>query len=168
MPSWLILDTMNTENALTLYGVGVETSFLLNDDILNSIVKNMHYLVGNTNPPTPSIHSTATGKSVFSASASLQSILTTFPQKGSFLIQFHSDPAMDLYSLRQKLASTLCVSLGNISMKENIKSLNVECQETECRAHATERWYGRKICQDHYEQYEDKKADDIESDSHLN
>ena len=32
-----------------------------------------------------------------------------------------------------------------------------ECQEPDCTSPATKVWGGRKVCQDHYEQYRDQQ-----------
>ncbi|MFH1315933.1 MAG: hypothetical protein ABII01_00265 [Candidatus Woesearchaeota archaeon] len=34
-----------------------------------------------------------------------------------------------------------------------------ECQEPKCRYPATRDWHGRKVCDDHYEQYKAKERE---------
>ena len=83
-------------------------------------------------------------------------------------MQFYSDRTVDFAVLRQKIGATLAISPGNISMQGVQQTMQFECQEPECTSKASEMWYGRRVCQDHLEQYEAKKTDDIQSNAHWN
>ena len=38
-----------------------------------------------------------------------------------------------------------------------------ECQEPHCRVAVAKTWYGRQVCADHYEQYQDSHLGNIDS-----
>ena len=39
----------------------------------------------------------------------------------------------------------------------------MECEEPRCNEPATKSWGGRKVCSDHYEEYQEKRDRDVAS-----
>lgn len=57
------------------------------------------------------------------------------------------------------------VDLNSVTVNENKSTSSpmqvTECQEPNCTRRATDNWGGRKVCQDHYEVYKDRKEQRI-------
>ena len=93
----------------------------------------------------------------------------SFNSSKEITIEVYSYNHFDENYLKQEIAKILNlpsnyvkVKTGNNNINSNVEEIN-ECEEPNCVRKSTTSWGGRKICQDHYEQYEEKHNNRIYS-----
>ncbi|MBU0456577.1 MAG: S-adenosylmethionine decarboxylase [Nanoarchaeota archaeon] len=97
-------------------------------------------------------------------------VIHTFTALKEAVIEIYSYNYFDNNIILNHITECLNVRRGSIMIK-NVNDIGkieksdnfIECEEPNCIRKSTKVWGGRKVCQDHYEQYRDKYEKNIYS-----
>jgi hypothetical protein len=89
-------------------------------------------------------------------------VLTSYGLDKKVIIHVYSITQNAIH-LTEDIGYYFSIRPSSIEILNTIDSSFSECREARCKDRATYSWEGLKVCQDHYEQYQQKYEDDLDS-----
>jgi hypothetical protein len=145
----------------------VSSDQCMSEVFLKGCISNIAQRLQQKNISVPTVirrNAEPSGLTIFSSFNESHVVVTSFKFNQSVMVHVYSH-LNQIFDLKPNLSRHFSQPSSNIKKYSTVATRNneAECQEPRCRYPADYNWGGLKVCQDHFEQYQNKRLDDINS-----